>query len=198
MRNRAKAAGAIQSRYRKYRSAGSSDQRQLSSILRSHRKANPYQIVPSSGRSVTFWRKAELSVKINQANGFGLGSNSLNFGFSLVAVIGYLAGLFAYGPGIPNYQEFQALFDYYMINAVKMQIFFTKNTDPVSSTTGLSHGMPLLMICNDFDDIAENMTLNAMNERVGCRHIQFDSNNMHGITHYIKSKPSGCTVSSDT
>jgi len=89
------------------------------------------------------------------------------------------------------------LFDYYKINAVKIQIFFTKNTDPVSSTTGGTHGMPVFLIANDFDDIAETMTLNSMNERVGTRHVQFDSTNVNGINHYIKPKPSNVVVQTD-
>lgn len=197
-RSRKFAARRIQSAYRRYRTTGSSDKRQLSSVIRSHRKANPYQIVPSSGRTVSFWRKTEISMVINQANGFGLGSNSLNWGFSLGNIFGYLGGLFTYGPSVSNAAEFQALFDYYMISAVKMQIFFTKNTDPVTATTGLSHGMPVLMIANDFDDIAEVMTLNTMNERVGVRHVQFDSNSCNGITHYIKPKPTNAIVESST
>lgn len=98
---------------------------------------------------------------------------------------------------MPNAAEFQSLFDYYKVSAVKMQIFFSKNTDPVGSTTGTSHGMPLLLICNDFDDIAENMTRDSMMERVGCRHVQFDSHNVNGIGHYIKPKPGNVVTQTD-
>jgi len=54
--------------------------------------------------------------------------------------------------------------------------------------------MPLLLIANDFDDIAENMTRDTMCERVGCRHVQFDSSSQNGITHYIKPKPNSVVV----
>jgi len=193
-----RSARVIQSLFRRTRTAGSSDQRQLRSIVRSHRSANPYQITPSSGRSCTFWRKAQISVPINQSSGWsGLGQFNVNWGFSLGKVYGFMGGSYVYGVTVPAVAEFQALFDYYMIRAVKMQIFFTKNTDPVSSTTGASHGMPILLICNDFDDIAETMTLDTINQRVGCRHVQFDSNNSNGITQYIKPKPNSVLVQTD-
>jgi len=195
-RRKGAAARRIQTAYRRYRQPGSTDQRQLRSVLRSHRKANPYQITPNSGRTVSFWRKTEMSLILNQLNGFGLGSNSLSFGFALANLYGYLGGLFTYAPPVPNAAEFQALFDYYMISAVKMQIFFSKTNNDQSS--GATLGMPLLLIANDFDDIAENMTLGTMNERVGCRHVQFDANMTNGITHYIKPKPTNAIVESST
>jgi len=191
-----KAARTLQTAYRRYRQ--NSDRRQLGSIVRSYKRANPYQISPSSGRTCTFWRKTEINITLNQLSGFGGAGASLNWGFSLGFIYGYLNGTYTYSPGVPSSAEFQALFDYYQIRSVKMQIFFTKNTDPVSGTTGLSHGMPLLLIANDFDDIAENMTLPTMNERVGVRHVQFDSNNTNGITHYIKPKPTNAIVESST
>lgn len=198
---RSQAARRIQSSYRRYRGAGSTDQRQLRSVVRSHRKANPYQIVPSSGRTVSFWRKTEISVPLNQSTGWlvsGVGAGlNLNWGFALGRIFGYINGGFQFNPLVPQSSEFQALFDYYKINAVRMQMFFTKNTDPVSSTTGGTHGMPMFLICNDFDDVQETMTLDSMNQRVGCRHVQMDSNNANGIRHYIKPKCSTVIVQSD-
>jgi len=177
------------------RRRGTTDRRQLASVIRSHAKANPYQITPSSGRTVSFWRKTEISLLINQLNGFGVGGNSLNFGFSLGQIFGFLNGAFTYGPTVSNASEFQALFDYYKINAVKMQIFFTKTNNDQSA--GATIGMPLLLICNDFDDIAESMTLASMSERVGCRHVQFDANNTNGIVHYVKPKPTTVVVATN-
>lgn len=171
----------------------SNDQQQLNGVVRRHRLANPYQITPSAGRTVSFWRKVEINIAINQLTGFN-GSNSLNWGFGLKGCYGYRGGSLFYIPAVPGFSEWQALFDYYKINAVKMTLFFTKTTDPVSSTTGASHGMPMLLIANDFDDIAENMTLDLMNQRVGCRHIQFSSDQYNGINHYIKPKPSYTVV----
>lgn len=171
------------------RSKRTSDQRQLTSVLRLHRAANPYQITPSSGRSVTFWRKVSRSIPLSQSAGFdGLGNN-VNWGFSLGNLLGFLNGTFQYTVPISSVSEFQALFDYYKIEAVKMQIFFTR-TNLDSSTIG----MPLLLISNDFDDIAESMTANTMNERVGTRHVQLDSNNTNGINHYIKPKLTNVVV----
>lgn len=192
-----RAAGKSMRLTRLARARMTTDQRQLSSVIRSHAKANPYQIVPSSGRTVTFWRKTEVSIALGQTTGFGASGNNLNWGFALGRIIGFVNGSFIYSIQVPNASEFQALFDYYKINAVKMQVFFTKNTDPVSATTGTSHGMPVLIIANDFDDIAETMTLSSMNERVGARHVQFDSTNVNGINHYIKPKPSTVVVQTD-
>lgn len=193
---RAAAARRIQTGYRRYRSAtGNSDQRQLSSVLRSYRKANPYQITPASGRTVTFWRKTELNLSLNQSTGFGVGGLNLNFGFGLGYVFGYLNGAFTYAPSVPSASEFQALFDYYKISAVKLQIFFCKNTSDQSG--GSTIGMPILIMANDFDDVAEPMTLATMNQRVGVRHVQFSADNSKGITQYIKPRPSTVVVQTD-
>lgn len=184
---------------RRYSTGGNTDQRQLAAVLRSHRKANPYQIQPSSGRSVTFWRKIEINIPINQSTGWvsgGVGQGfNLNWGFSLGRAFGFINGNFFFSPQIPNFAEFQALFDYYKINAVKMQVFFCKNTSDQSG--GSTIGMPILLIANDFDDIGETMTLGTMNERVGVRHVQFNADNMNGINHYIKPRPSTVVVQTD-
>jgi len=194
-RKRKLAARSIQTAYRRYR-AGGSDQRQLGSVLRSHRKANPYQITPSSGRTVTFWRKAQVSLQLNQSTGFsGLGNFNVNWGISLGRIFGFLGGTLTYGVTIPNASEFQALFDYYMIRSTKLQMFFSKTNNDQSS--GATLGMPMLLIANDFDDIAEVMTLSSMNERVGVRHVQFDATNTNGINHYIKPKPTNVMVQTD-
>jgi len=194
-KRKGRAARSIQSAYRRYRQSGSSDQYQLRSVIRSHRKANPYQITPSSGRTVTFWRKSEISLLINQSTGIGLGGNNINFGFALGRIFGFLNGAFTYAVTVPSSSEFQALFDYYKINAVKLQMFFTKTNSDQSS--GSNVGMPVIMIANDFDDIGESMTLSDMNQRVGVRHVQFDSTNSKGITHYIKPKPTTVIVATD-
>jgi len=194
-RKKGAAARRIQTAYRRYREPGSSDQRQLRSVLRSHRKANPYQITPGSGRTVTFWRKSEISLSLNQSTGFAAGGANVNWGFALGRIFGFLNGVFTYAVTVPSSSEFQALFDYYKINAVKIQMFFTKTNSDQSS--GSNVGMPMLLIANDFDDIAETMTLNSMNERVGTRHVQFDSTNVNGINHYIKPKPTSVIVATD-
>lgn len=196
---RSQAARRIQSSYRRYRGAGSSDQRQLRSVVRSHRKANPYQITPSSGRTVTFWRKCEINIPLNQSTGWvnggvGLGLN-LNWGFALGKIYGFVNGAYVFSPDVPSATEFQALFDYYKIHAVKMQMFFIKNTSDQAG--GSTIGMPIMLIANDFDDVGETMTLALMNQRVGCRHVQFSSDNLNGINHYIKPKPTSVLVQSD-
>jgi hypothetical protein len=195
---RGAAARRIQTGYRRYRrSAGNTDQRQLTSVLRSYRKANPYQITPSAGKTVTFWRKTEINFQLGQTTGFQGGGKNINFGFSLGRVFGWVDGVFTISSVTPNFSEFQALFDYYKINAVKMQVFFTKTTSDLGSTSNSSLGMPMLLIANDFDDIQETMTLFSMMERVGCRHVQFDASSQRGICHYVKPKPSNTVVQTD-
>ena len=191
-RSAARSARIMQTLYRRSRPSASTDQRQLSSVIRSHRKANPYQITPSSGRTVTFWRKTQISYSLNQLTGFQAAGNNVNFGFSLGRLIGFTNGTFQISQPMPQFSEFQELFDYYKINAVKLQIFFTKNTADLSG--GSTQGMPLLLLCNDFDDIAEPMTRESMMQRVGCRHVQFDASNVNGIAHYIKPKPATVLV----
>jgi len=181
----------------KMRSKRTTDQRQLANVVQLHKRANPYQITPSSGRTVTFWRKTEVNIALGQVSGFGALGNNVNWGFALGRIIGFVNGVFVYSLQVPNASDFQALFDYYQIKAVKMQMFFTKNTDPVSTTTSGSHGIPIMIIANDFDDIAETMTLSSMNERVGSRHVQFDTSSPNGIVHYIKPKPTSVVVSTD-
>lgn len=169
----------------------SQDQRQLSTVLRSYRKANPYQIQPSSGRTVSFWRKTQVSVTLNQGFGFGGAYDNINWGFALGRIIGFGNGAFQFSLPVSNAAEFQALFDYYKINAVKMQMFYTHNTSTVTQNTT---ALPMFLICNDFDDIGETMTLNSMNERVGVRTVQFENSGIRGINHYIKPKPTSVVV----
>lgn len=186
------AARRIQTTFRRYKTVNK-DRRDLGSVLTSHRKANPYQIQPSSGRTVTFMRKTQISIPLSQTQGFNSAGNNINWGFSLGRIIGYVNGAFVYAAIVSSASEFQALFDYYMIKSVKMTMFFTKNVDAVSSS-GNTSGLPLFQICNDFDDIQEAMTQNSMNERVGVRHVQFDSGMQNGINHYVKPKPSSVVV----
>lgn len=177
------------------RRKGSTDQRQLATVVQKYRAANPYQITPASGRTVTFWRKVQISFQLGQTTGFQGAGKNVNFGFSLGRLIGFTNGSFTTSVPMPNASEFQALFDYYKVSAVKMQIFFTKNTSDTSG--GSTLGMPLMLICNDFDDIAENMTRDSMMERVGCRHVQFNADNLNGISHYVKPKPTNVVVQTD-
>jgi hypothetical protein len=190
------AARKVQAMYRRYK-ARSTDSRQLGTIVRSYRKANPYQIQPSAGRTVTFWRKTEINVPINQQLGFSSAGNNVNFGFALGRVIGFVNGGFTYAPVVPNASEFQALFDYYRIKSVKMQMFFSKNVSDMGGTGNPTIGLPVLIIANDFDDIQETMSLSDMLQRVGARHVQFENSGVSGINHYIKPKPSTVVVQTD-
>jgi hypothetical protein len=95
---------------------------------------------------------------------------------------------------VPSSAEFQALFDYYQIRSVKMQIFFTANASSLNNNT---LAMPILLIANDFDDINTNESFSSMMQRVGCRHVQFDSSNSNGIKHYLKPRPSNTIMVTD-
>lgn len=192
---RASAARKLQAMFRRYKGRQSQDSRQLTRVVRSYRAANPYQIQPSSGRTVTFWRKTEINLSLNQSTGFGGSGTSLNWGFALGRIVGFLNGSFSYAPVVSGASEFQSLFDYYKINSVKMQMFYSKTVSENSTT--VTTGMPIMIIANDFDDIGELMTLSAMNERVGSRHVQFDASSQRGVTHYIKPKPNSVVVQTD-
>ncbi|MCZ0211708.1 hypothetical protein OZK63_40825, partial [Streptomyces sp. UMAF16] len=62
-------------------------------------------------------------------------------------------------------------------------MFFTNNNSSVNSP---ATGLPLLHLCNDFDDVAESMTVNSILERAGVRTVQFDATNHQGISHWVK------------
>lgn len=177
--------------------AVSKDRRDLGRVVRSHRAASPYQIQPSAGRTVTFWRKTEVNIALGQATGFGASGNNVNWGFSLGRIIGFVNGVFLYSVAVPNASEFQALFDYYRIKSVKMTMFFSKNMSDMGSTGNSTIGLPVMILANDFDDIQENMALSDMLQRVGARHVQFESSGINGINHYIKPKPSTVVVQTD-
>lgn len=179
------------------RSSVSKDRRDLSRVVRSYRAASPYQIQPSAGRTVSFWRKTEVSIALGQVTGFGAAGNNVNWGFALGRIIGFVNGVFLYSLAVPNASEFQALFDYYRIKAVKMTMFFSKNVADMGSTGNSAIGLPVMIIANDFDDIQENMALSDMLQRVGARHVQFESSGINGINHYIKPKPSTVVVQTD-
>lgn len=181
--------------YRSRQSPGSKDRRDLGRVVRSYRAANPYQITPSAGRTVTFWRKVQVTRQLNQQTGFASVGRNINFGFSLRNIFGFTDGNYNVSEAVPNASEFQQLFDYYKINAVKMQMFYSKTASTQDGNVGL--GMPIMLIANDFDDIAEVMTLQSMNERVGVRYVQFDASSPRGVNHYIKPKPSNVVVQTD-
>jgi len=193
---RSEAARRIQTSYRRYRGASSTDQRQLRSVLRSHRAAHPYQIKVTSGRTMSFWRQCQVNISLVQGTGWqGSGAANINWGFALGNVFGFRNGTFQYLIPVPNASEFQALFDYYMIKNVKMTMFFSKTDADFS--VGASVAMPILHICNDFDDIAESMTVDSMMQRLGNRTVQFDSANTSGIRHYVKPTISSVVVQTD-
>lgn len=160
-----------------------SSTRTLSRAVREYRYANPMYIQPSNARTATFWRTTRYNVPLNESLGFKSQGVSLNFGFSLGNVIAFYPSVAVDTAAVSNAAEFQALFDTYTIKNVRMKMFFTNNNSSVNSP---ATGMPLLHICNDFDDIAEGMTANSILERAGVRTVQFDAMNHQGLAHWVK------------
>lgn len=149
-----------------------------------YRYANPMYLQPSNARTMSFWRTVSYSIPINESLGWGsAGTTSLNFGFTLGNVLGWLGGVFSITLPVTNASEFQALFDTYKVSNVRMKMFFTNNNSSVNSP---ATGMPLIHICNDFDDVAESMSVNTILEKAGVRTLQFDAMNHAGLAHWVK------------
>jgi len=163
-----------------------SSTRTLATAVGNYRYSNPVPIQMSNARTYSFWRSASLSVTLTEDNGFNATSYNLNFGFSLSQVWGYLSGAYALNAAIPNAAEFQNLFDEYKINFVRLKMFFTNNNSSVNSP---NTGLPLIHMCNDFDDVTESLTLGNILEKSGVRHFQFDGQNHNGINHWVKPVP---------
>lgn len=163
--------------------------RTLSRITGSYRYANPRVIQPSNNRTCTFWRAVSWSVPVNQGNGFVFTATTqpmIAFAFDLQGVRVFSNTFLQANVPIANSAEFQALFDYYKINAVKMKFFFSNSNSSVNSP---ATAMPILHICNDFDDSTESLSVATILERAGVRTMQFDGTNMQGFTHYVKPAP---------
>ena len=74
-------------------------------------------------------------------------------------------------------------------------MFFSKTN--ADSSSSVNYAMPMLLIANDFDDSAEVMTRDSMNERQGCRTVVFDANNTNGINHYVVPRAVDVVVQMD-
>lgn len=145
-------------------------------------------IAITNTRTMSFTRTHQFSLSLNEQLGWSaLGSPNLSFNFSLARIVGYLAGVSTYVSPTNNLAEFTALFDYYKLGNVKLKLFFSNNMSSVNSP---ATGLPLLHICNDYDDATGAETLNTMLERAGTRHIQFTADHHSGINHYCKPNAS--------
>lgn len=154
----------------------------------SFRYSNPMSIAISNTRTMAFTRTHQFSLSLNEQLGWSaLGSPNLSFAFSLARVTGYLAGVLTYVSATNNLAEFTTLFDYYKLGNVQMKMFFTNNNSSVNSP---NTGLPLLHICNDYDDATGAESLNTMLERAGTRSIQFTADHHNGINHYCKPNAS--------
>lgn len=159
----------------------------LSRAVSQYRYSNPMYIQPSNARTCTFWRTTRYNVTLNESLGFkGTNGANLNFGFSLGNVIAFYPSVAVEAIPVTNSSEFQALFDTYTIGNVRMRMFFTNNNSSVNSP---ATGMPLMHVCNDFDDIAESLTTSTILERAGVRTLQFDAMNHKGLAHWVKPAP---------
>lgn len=182
----AKRAALTKRRYTNTGAATTPSSRTLGRITGSYRYANPRVIQPSNNRTCSFWRSVSFSIPINQNGGFVFTAGTFNmiaFGFDLQGVRVFANTFLQANIPIANSTDFQNLFDYYKINAVKMKYFFSNTNSSVNSPATT---MPLMHICNDFDDSTEILTVSTILERAGVRTMQFDSMNRLGYTHYVK------------
>lgn len=160
--------------------------RTIGRIASSYRYANPLVVQPSNARTMTFWRSCTLSLPIQQGGGFSFGgylSQCISFGFDLNGMKFWIGGTYQGPIGISNSSEFQALFDTYKINAVKMKIFFAHNFSNVNTVATC---LPIIHVVNDFDDSTESLTVPQVQEKSGMRIMQFDASNSNGFNHYVK------------
>lgn len=142
-------------------------------------------------KQIDFWRTAQFTWTMNQNTGFNGFGQYLGFDFSIGNVMGYHSGGFQWAIAISGLSEFQALFDYYCIKAVKMTFFYSHNT---STTNHPAEPLPIFLVTNDYDDAQGPETLNSMNERSGVRRIQMGNTNDLPPTHWCKP----CAVSYTT
>lgn len=162
--------------------------RTLARARSAFRVSNPRSISIANARTMSFTRTIQFSLPLNEQLGWSsLGSPNLSFSFSLARTIGYLAGAPTYISPTNNVAEFTTLFDYYKVGNVKMKMFFTNNNSSVNSP---ATALPIIHICNDYDDATGAETLNTILERAGTRTVQFSANNTDGITHYCKPNAS--------
>lgn len=159
------------------------------------RYANPPSITLSNQRTCSFTRTVAYSIALNESTGWGGSSSySLAFGFQLAQIVGTLSGVYSIFLPVPNYTEFQALFDYYKIGNVRMKMFFSNNTSSLSSP---ATALPIIHISNDYDDINAAETVNSILERAGTRSFQFTADHQYGISHYLKPQASQYVMNVD-
>jgi len=144
---------------------------------------------------MSFTRTVSMSFPLNEASGWSsLGSQSLNFAFSLSRIVGVQGGTFTYAIPIANVTEFTTLFDYYKIGNIKMTMFFTNN---MSSVNTPGTGLPILLVCNDYDDATNVESIATMYQRAGTRTFQFTADHPNGISHYCKPNASSYVLAQD-
>lgn len=161
--------------------------RTLGRITSSYRYANPMLIQPSNARTMSFWRSCTFSLVLQQGPGFlptaGVASPCLAFAFDLNGAKFWCGGIYYGTIPISGSTEFQALFDTYKINAVKMKMFFAHNFSNVNTPATC---LPIMHVVNDFDDSTEILSVATVQEKSGVRIVQFDANNGNGFNHYVK------------
>lgn len=86
-------------------------------------------------------------------NGSNTGFFNLAFAFTLGGVLVYSGGTLITTLVLPNFAEFQALYDQYRIDWVDCQFMFSNNYSNVNSPTTV---LPIVYLAKDYDD-----TLNA-------------------------------------
>lgn len=155
----------------------------LSTLRSSYRRSNPMSISFANVKQIDFWRTASFTYTLNQNTGFNGFGIFLGWDFALGNVLGYHTGGFQWAVQVPGTSEFQNLFDYYCIKAVKMTLYYSHNT---STTNHPAEPLPLFLITNDYDDSQGPETVTTMNERSGVRRIQMGNTNDRPPTHWCK------------
>lgn len=171
------------SRQLQSRRTGTSQAKTLQSVRSSYRRGNPMSVSMSNTKQIDFWRTASFTYTMNQNTGFNGFGQFLGFDFALGNVLGYHQAGFQWAITVPGSSEFQALFDYYCIKAVKVTFYYSHNT---STTNHPAEPLPILLVCNDYDDAQGPETLSSMNERSGVRRIQMGNTNDVPPTHWVK------------
>jgi len=109
-------------------------------------------------------------------------------GFTLAGAIlninGSPSGTGATSTPITNYTEYTSLFDSYRIRKVELTMVYNSN----SSTLGPGTSLPVVSMCNDYDDIAAT-TLSSMQQYDSYRLIQFGNNSNNGkVMHRVSPR----------
>lgn len=107
-----------------------------------------------------FTRTLNFDLNINPSTGFATAGNNLNLVFALQGVSYFINGTGVGLIAFPNYSEFTALFDQYMIESMEVELYWSKNSAAESGTNAVQ---PLIWSAYDYDD-ASNTSLSSLQQ----------------------------------